>query len=236
MCPTQHSSLRLLPHCGGLLGCVVLLGFGSAASCCSAVVASSSACSSSACSSSACSSSACSSSACRSAVGGGPVSSSQLHTCLFLIEFGLNHPRYASRATPKDFEIYAPNATFEDPLMRAHGVKQIKSAFYSLSKIFSESRIVDYTITEKETSPGKTEILIDNKQYYKFLGRDINMISLIKLDTEDGKVVAHQDRWDKKPLWDRETVKAPLMGHVIEATRRASMLATHALMRFGKDP
>ncbi|XP_041999929.1 uncharacterized protein LOC121749424 isoform X1 [Salvia splendens] len=143
---------------------------------------------------------------------------------------------YASRATPKDFEIYAPNATFEDPLMRAHGVKQIKSAFYSLSKIFSESRIVDYTITEKETSPGKTEILIDNKQYYKFLGRDINMISLIKLDTEDGKVVAHQDRWDKKPLWDRETVKAPLMGHVIEATRRASMLATHALMRFGKDP
>ncbi|XP_047977240.1 uncharacterized protein LOC125219334 isoform X2 [Salvia hispanica] len=101
---------------------------------------------------------------------------------------------YASRATPKDFEIYAPNATFEDPLMRAHGVKQIKSAFYSLSKIFSESRIVDYTITEKETSPGKTEILIDNNQYYKFLGRDINMISLIKLDTEDGKVVAHQDR------------------------------------------
>ncbi|KAG6434203.1 hypothetical protein SASPL_105826 [Salvia splendens] len=81
-----------------------------------------------------------------------------------------------------------------------------------------------------------TEILIHNKQYYKFLGKDINMISLIKLDTEDGKVVAHQDRWDKKPLWDRETVKAPLVGHVIEATRRASMLATHALMRFGKDP
>ncbi|XP_057778673.1 uncharacterized protein LOC130997400 isoform X2 [Salvia miltiorrhiza] len=143
---------------------------------------------------------------------------------------------YASRATPKDFEIYAHNATFEDPLMRAHGVKQIKSAFYSLAKIFSESRIVDYSITEKETSPGKTEILIDNKQYYKFMGKDINMISLIKLDTEDGKVVAHQDRWDKKPLWDRETVKVPLVGHVIEATRRASMLATHALMSFGKDP
>ena len=78
---------------------------------------------------------------------------------------------------------------------------------------------MDYTITEKETSPGKTEvernkihtkstflvilmlikfgmqILIVNNQYYKFLGRDINMISLIKLDTEDGKVVAHQDRY-----------------------------------------
>ncbi|KAH6762624.1 Nuclear transport factor 2 family protein [Perilla frutescens var. hirtella] len=143
---------------------------------------------------------------------------------------------YASRAMPKDFEIYAPDATFEDPLMCAHGVKQIKSAFYSLAKVFSESRIVDYSITENETSPGKTEILIDNKQYYKFLGKDIDMISLIKLYTEDGKVVRHEDRWDKKPLWNRETVKTPLVGHIIDATKRASMLATHALMRFGKDP
>lgn len=29
--------------------------------------------------------------------------------------------RYGSRATARDFEIYAPNATFEDPLMCAHG-------------------------------------------------------------------------------------------------------------------
>ena len=29
--------------------------------------------------------------------------------------------RYGSRATARDFEIYAPDATFEDPLMRAHG-------------------------------------------------------------------------------------------------------------------
>nr|GEW42015.1 hypothetical protein [Tanacetum cinerariifolium] len=44
---------------------------------------------------------------------------------------------YASRASPQDFEIYAPNASFEDPLMCARGVKQIKSAFYSLSKVVS---------------------------------------------------------------------------------------------------
>ena len=29
--------------------------------------------------------------------------------------------RYGSTATSKDFEIYAPGATFEDPLMRALG-------------------------------------------------------------------------------------------------------------------
>ncbi|EPS61009.1 hypothetical protein M569_13791, partial [Genlisea aurea] len=42
---------------------------------------------------------------------------------------------YGSRATAQDFEIYVPEATFEDPLMFARGVKQIKSAFYSLGKV-----------------------------------------------------------------------------------------------------
>ncbi|KDO43035.1 hypothetical protein CISIN_1g030316mg [Citrus sinensis] len=42
---------------------------------------------------------------------------------------------YGSCATSHDFEIYAPHASFEDPLMCAHGVKQIKSAFYAISKV-----------------------------------------------------------------------------------------------------
>lgn len=143
---------------------------------------------------------------------------------------------YGSCATARDFEIYAADATFEDPLMRANGIKQIKSAFYSLPKIFSESRIVEYNIKENEISPSKQEILIDNKQYYKFLGKGIDMISLIKLYVEDGKIIRHEDWWNEKPLWNRETVKLPLVGRIIEMTRRGSMLATHAMMRFGKDP
>ncbi|GAB2277744.1 hypothetical protein Dimus_012447 [Dionaea muscipula] len=143
---------------------------------------------------------------------------------------------YAARATADDFEIYDPDATFEDPLMSAHGVKQIKSAFYSLSKVFKESSIVEYNIKENIISPGKHEIFIDNKQHYKFLGRDIDMISLIKLDVEEGKVVRHEDRWDKKPLLNRDTVQLPLFGRFLEAARRGSMFATHAMMGFGKDP
>ncbi|KAF5446319.1 hypothetical protein F2P56_031955 [Juglans regia] len=143
---------------------------------------------------------------------------------------------YGSCATARDFEIYAPDASFEDPLMCAKGVKQIKSAFYSLSKVFSESRIVEYSIEENVISPGKQEILIDNKQHYKFLGKDIDVISLIKLYIVDGKVVRHEDWWNKKPLLSKETVKLPLFGRLVEMTRRGSMLATHAMMRFGKDP
>ncbi|XP_038892489.1 uncharacterized protein LOC120081562 isoform X5 [Benincasa hispida] len=51
---------------------------------------------------------------------------------------------YGSTATPRDFEIYAPDASFEDPLTRAYGVKEIKSAFYSLSKV---------TMVEQRTEP-----------------------------------------------------------------------------------
>ncbi|XP_074312387.1 uncharacterized protein LOC141647915 [Silene latifolia] len=141
---------------------------------------------------------------------------------------------YGERPRAGDFEIYADNATFEDPLMCAHGVKQIKSAFYTMPKIFSESGIVEYNIKEEIISPGKHEILIDNKQHYKFWGRNIDMISLIVLLVEDGKVVRHEDRWDKKPLRNRENL--PVLGRILEMSRRGSMLATHVLMGFGKDP
>ncbi|XP_014512567.1 uncharacterized protein LOC106771159 isoform X1 [Vigna radiata var. radiata] len=143
---------------------------------------------------------------------------------------------YGSRATRHDFDIYAANASFEDPLMCARGVKQIKSAFYSLPKLFKESKIVEYSVKEYMVSPGNGEILIDNKQYYNFLGRNINMVSLIKLYLEEGKIVRHEDWWDRKPITNRETAKVPFLGRIAEMTRRGSMFATHVLMRFGKDP
>jgi hypothetical protein len=119
--------------------------------------------------------------------------------------------------------------------MQAHGVKQIKSAFYSLPKIFKEAQIVEYTITEEETAPGSGEIRIDNVQRYKVAGKTINMVSLIKLQVQDGKVVRHEDLWDKNPLKNRETVKVPLMGRALEGIRRGNMMVTHLLMGFGKD-
>ncbi|CAN6703566.1 unnamed protein product [Malus baccata var. baccata] len=163
---------------------------------------------------------------------------------------------YGSCATASDFEIYSPNASFEDPLMCARGLKQIKSAFYSLPTVlfpcgiqcsfffsrvkffwvFSESRIVEYSVKENMVSPGNHEIWVDNKQHYKFMGKDIDMISLIKLSVLEGKVVRHEDWWDKKPLSNRETVKVPLLGRILEMARRGSMLATHVMMGFGKDP
>ncbi|KAL6012875.1 hypothetical protein ACLOJK_003364 [Asimina triloba] len=53
---------------------------------------------------------------------------------------------------------------------------------------------------------GRGEILIHNKQDYKLMGKDVDVVSLIKLRVEEGKVVRHEDWWGKKPLRNRETV------------------------------
>lgn len=43
-------------------------------------------------------------------------------------------------------------------------------------------------------------------------------------------------RWNKKALLDRETVKVPLVGRLVEKLRRGNMLMTHLFMGGGKDP
>ncbi|KAG0563351.1 hypothetical protein KC19_8G023600 [Ceratodon purpureus] len=142
---------------------------------------------------------------------------------------------YNCTATAADYEMYDLKATFEDPVMQAHGVKQIKSAFYSIPKVFKEAKMVEYTVTEVESAPNSGEISIDNLQRYKLGSKTIDMISLIKLQVENGKVVRHVDMWNKKPLLDRDTVKVPLMGRLVEKLRRGNMLVTHLFMG-GKDP
>lgn len=108
----------------------------------------------------------------------------------------------------------------------AHLIHSQNSSFL-LSQVFSESKIVEYSIQENATGPGDGEVeiishhlivlanghghlmmcffplllqvLIDNKQYYKVLGRDINVISLIRLHLKDGKVVRHEDWYAMLP-------------------------------------
>ncbi|KAL6009332.1 hypothetical protein ACLOJK_022561, partial [Asimina triloba] len=50
------------------------------------------------------------------------------------------------------------------------------------------------------------EILIHNKQHYKLMGKDVDVVSLIKLRVKEGKVVRHEDWWGKKPLRNRKTM------------------------------
>lgn len=51
----------------------------------------------------------------------------------FSLDVSVDCFRYGSCATSHDFEIYAPHASFEDPLMCAHGyVLEVKDIYQSL--------------------------------------------------------------------------------------------------------
>ncbi|KAL2641726.1 hypothetical protein R1flu_009313 [Riccia fluitans] len=126
---------------------------------------------------------------------------------------------YNCQPTALDFEIYASDATFEDPLMCAKGVKQIKSAFYSMPKIFSEGKMAEYYVQEDETSPGNGEIRIDNVQHYKIMGHSIEMRSLIKLRVTDGKIIRHEDLWDKNAIPVLNTKVGDIHGYLLGTSR-----------------
>jgi hypothetical protein len=47
--------------------------------------------------------------------------------------------------------------------------------------VFSEGKMVEFTVEEEETTSGSGEIRMHNLQHYKVLGKEIDMKSLIKL-------------------------------------------------------
>lgn len=141
-------------------------------------------------------------------------------------------PLYDCTGGAKEFEVYRNDAIFEDPLMQANGVKQIKSAFYSMH-LFSECGIKEYSVVETPTDEGSGKLVVDNIQHYKLWGKEFDMVSRINLNVEQGLVTLHQDLWDKKPL--AGTDNGGVLGWTSQGCRRASMLLTHAMMGFGRD-
>ncbi|CAD6234617.1 unnamed protein product [Miscanthus lutarioriparius] len=93
--------------------------------------------------------------------------------------------------------------------------------------VFGESKITEYTLVqENPMGPGKTEVVIQNKQHYKVLGKPVDLTSLIRLQVENGKVVKHED-WclvvggggDSVPLrWGERT--SPLHLRIAFASQR----------------
>ncbi|GJP52839.1 hypothetical protein CLOM_g11926 [Closterium sp. NIES-68] len=141
---------------------------------------------------------------------------------------------YGCSARAEDFEFYSPDARFDDPLMSAHGLNQIKSAFYSMQVLFQEGRIVEYSIEETSTGEGSGLVVMDNKQNYKVWGRPFDVDSRIQLKVEGGKVVHHEDLWNKKPLWSDPS--NGIFGWLGYSWRRGAMITTDVLMGRGKDP
>lgn len=57
------------------------------------------------------------------------------YCCILIVWTLVWYFRYGSCATARDFEIYAPDASFEDPLMRAQGYMHFFLSLFNFPKI-----------------------------------------------------------------------------------------------------
>ena len=96
---------------------------------------------------------------------------------------------------------YNENAVFEDPIIIAHGIRQIKSQFHSLNSIFSKINVIRETALEETSLNGKT-IVVSNTQIYKienqFFSKEISLDVITSLTfSDEGKIMYHRDVWQQ---------------------------------------
>ncbi|KAL1921678.1 uncharacterized protein VTP21DRAFT_10320 [Calcarisporiella thermophila] len=106
---------------------------------------------------------------------------------------------YQLEPTHERFRHYAADAVFEDPIAHAVGIGSVKAQFFGMPKVFNKSVTENYSITKNEPD----EINIDLNQRYTFaiINKEKLLNSLVVLKFNDeGKIILHQDLWDKKPL------------------------------------
>ncbi|KAI3650328.1 hypothetical protein MP228_003809 [Amoeboaphelidium protococcarum] len=131
---------------------------------------------------------------------------------------------------------FAPNVTFEDPLMRVHGHKNYRVQFHSLIKLFSDVKI-DYdvskyqTVNPSSTRPDAIDLIIPNQQHYVFkkdgfISRrlfpdKVDLDTVTTITVVDGKIVSHRDVWiGNKESTIHQKYTKPLLGQVVSVTLR----------------
>lgn len=113
---------------------------------------------------------------------------------------------YSCAPKNSTYDIYAPNATFHDPIGLARGLDQIRAQFNGLPKLFAKSTVDRMVVLENPASLPATTTLIDQDvTYYMKPDKPTKTInSLVTLERdEQGKVLWHQEEWGHR----RETDK-----------------------------
>lgn len=104
------------------------------------------------------------------------------------------------------FELYAPEATFEDPLQRVRGRKAIVAVYRDLVKIFPElSAAMKREVRTEHTHVAEWDMTFKSKLWPKAI--TISGTTWLEVDNK-GMILAHKDYWD---LWQfvRRAVRLP---------------------------
>lgn len=104
------------------------------------------------------------------------------------------------------FELYAPDATFEDPLQRVRGRKAIVDMYRDLVKIFPElSAVMKREVRTEHAHVAEWDMTFKSKFWPKAI--TISGTTWLEVDSK-GMILGHKDYWD---LWQfvRRAVTLP---------------------------
>ncbi|CAI2188152.1 16724_t:CDS:2 [Funneliformis geosporum] len=107
---------------------------------------------------------------------------------------------YSCKPKKECFKYYDDSVIFEDPLMFAAGLPNLKAQFYGMPKVFVKSTTKKYKILEN--SPNYLKFELEQKYELPFVGRAIVQKSQITLEfsPENRKIIRHTDLWNGKPI------------------------------------
>lgn len=112
-------------------------------------------------------------------------------------------------------QLYAENASLNDPLIEVQGIENIKAQFRGLSAIAASStaKLVRGSISGGDTLTIESIMEFSLKPFPRFLKLRVVVFSILDLD--DFKILRHTDYWDIKSL----VQNIPLVGFVYNRFR-----------------
>jgi hypothetical protein len=104
------------------------------------------------------------------------------------------------------FELYAPEATFEDPIQKVRGRKAIVGMYQDMVKIFPElTAVLKREVRNEQTHVAEWDMTFKSRYWPKAI--TLSGTSWLEVDNK-GLILAHKDYWD---LWQfvRRAVTLP---------------------------
>ena len=104
-------------------------------------------------------------------------------------------------------KVYAPNATFEDPI---YDLKDRGEVLHMWKSLFAAGKDLEVTYEILESSGDKAKVAW--KADYKVFGRPVHNEAVSELTVKDGKIVQQQDSWS----WSKWARQALPLGPLVD--------------------
>ncbi|RKP06389.1 hypothetical protein THASP1DRAFT_31789 [Thamnocephalis sphaerospora] len=106
---------------------------------------------------------------------------------------------YMGRVLPENFAYYDVDATFEDSLGLALGVRAIESQFIALARLVRGMELLHCSVARD--APDCLELNVSIRYQLMFNQEKTLPFLMVLRFGENDKIIAHEDRWHHQPLY-----------------------------------